>query len=208
MFCLGPFEIGTRAAPGKRKDIDNIREMVSAGKGMRDICDVATSYQSLKCAELLLKYKEPRRDPSKPPEVRWYYGSTGSGKTRSVFEEFPDAWWSNKDLQWFDGYDQHEVAVFDDFRKDFVAFHVLLRLLDRYPYMIPFKGGMRQFVAKVIIITCPWHPEVLYDKRSAEDVQQLMRRITVPPKLFGQVVPPPGDYPVQGNSVSVPHFRN
>ena len=203
---LGPFEIGERAKPGKRKDIDVVREMVLAGKGMREIVQVASSYQGMKCAELMHKYVERGRDPNNPPEVRWYYGSTGSGKTRSALEEFPDAWVSNRDGQWFDGYDAHEVAVFDDFRKDFCQFHVLLRLLDRYPYRVAIKGGFRQFVAKVIIITCPWAPDVLYANRTQEDIGQLLRRITVPPKLFGNVVPASNMPVVNGNSVSVPHF--
>lgn len=162
--------------------------------------------QSMRCAEMMLKYFEKGRDFQ--PEVRWYHGSTGSGKTRAALEEFPDAWVSGKDGKWFDGYDAHEVAVFDDFRKDFCTFHVLLRLLDRYPFRIEHKGGSRQFLARVIIVTCPWAPDVLYDNRSQEDIGQLMRRITVPPKLFGSVVPPPAQVSVASNSVSVSHFRS
>jgi hypothetical protein len=203
---LGPFEIGEKAKPGKRKDIDVVRDMVKAGKGMRDIVMVASSYQGMKCAELMQKYMERGRDPATPPEIRWYYGSTGSGKTRSALEEFPDAWVSNRNGQWFDGYDAHEVVVFDDFRKDFCEFHVLLRLLDRYPYRVAIKGGFRQFVARVVIITCPWAPDVLYSNRAQEDIGQLLRRITVPPKLFGSVVPAPSFSVVNGNSASAPHF--
>jgi len=181
-----------------------VKELIAAGKGMRTCITAVNSYQAMKCAELCLKYLEPGRDFQ--PEVRWYYGSTGSGKSRDAKTEFPDAWMSGKDLTWFEGYDAHEVVIFDDFRKDFCTFHVLLRLLDRYPYRIENKGGSRQLLAKVMIITCPWHPEVLYESRSGEDIAQLMRRITVPPKLFGSIVPPPVAQHVVQGAVSV-NFR-
>lgn len=197
---LGPWTIGEEAKQGRRTDIEDVRELVKSGKGMVEICDVASSYQSLRTAEVLLKYLERQRDFK--PDVRWYHGSTGGGKTRSAFEEFPKAWISNKDGKWFDGYDAHEVAIFDDFRKDFCTFHELLRILDRYPYRIPYKGGFRQFLAHTIIITCPWAPDVLYDNRSQEDIGQLMRRIDSV-KLFGDVVP---KVIVNNNQVSVPHY--
>jgi len=179
---------GDVAAPGKRKDIEIAREIIECGGGMRQVVKTVSSYQAIKGAEVALKYLEPGRDFK--PEVRWYHGETGSGKTRSALEEFPEAWISGKNLKWFEGYDAHEVVVVDDFRKDFCTFHELLRILDRYPYRVETKGSSRQLLAKVIIITCPWSPEVLYQGRSAEDIGQLTRRIDVV-KLFGQVVPPP-----------------
>ena len=60
-------------------------------------------------------------------------------------------------------------------RKDFMKFHLLLRLLDRYSYRIQTKGSTRQFVAKTIIITAPYHPDEMYNNR--EDINQLIRRI-------------------------------
>jgi len=183
-----PFTFGEVAEQGKRSDIVRAREIIKEGGGMRQVCEEVSSYQATKGAELLLKYIEKGRDFK--PEVRWYYGSTGSGKTRAAHDEFPDAWISGKSLKWFEGYDAHQVVIVDDFRKDFCTFHELLRILDRYPFRVETKGGSRQLLAKVIIITCPWEPAVLYSTRQAEDIQQLLRRIDVV-KLFGQIVPPP-----------------
>lgn len=185
----GPYEYGEAPKKqGKRSDLEDVRDLITQGCGMKEVAAVCSSYQALKFGETLLKYIEPGRNFL--TEVRWYHGSTGSGKTRAALDEYPDAWISARNLKWWDGYDAHEHVIIDDFRKDFCTFHELLRILDRYPYRIETKGGSRQLLAKVIIITCPWDPEVLFTGRSVEDVGQLLRRITVI-KQFGDIVPPP-----------------
>lgn len=206
----GVLEWGVPPAQGKRKDLDIVRDIVSAGGGMRDVVSSVSSYQAMRSAELMLKYTEKARDFM--PDVFWFYGSTGSGKTKRAFELFEErrqsvseeAWVSGKSLEWFEGYDGHSFAIIDDFRKDFCKFHELLRLLDRYPYRVAVKGSSRQFVARTIVFTCPWHPEVLYAGRSDEDIGQLLRRIPSDNiQLFGSEVPAPVPKP----SASVPHFR-
>lgn len=125
--------------------------------------------------------------------MRWYHGSTGSGKTRAALEEFPDAWVSMPNGKWFDGYDAHKAAIIDDFRKGWCEYGVLLRLLDRYPLRVETKGGSRQWVPEVIIVTCPWAPDVLYGGDYYHDkIGQLLRRIgTI--RLFGDPVPAPDE---------------
>ena len=78
----------------------------------------------------------------------------------------------------WDGYDGTSDVIIDDYRADFCKFHTLLNLLDRYPYQVQTKGGHLQFNPKTIYITCPSHPEVIWSSRTAEDIQQLLRRIT------------------------------
>lgn len=168
------YKKGVLPVKGKRKDIDHVREMLGEGKRMADICDEAGSYQAIRCAELILKYKEPSRNWL--PEVLWFWGPTGSGKTRTAFELAPGAWVSGKNLKWWDAYDAHEDVIIDDFRGDFCTFHELLRILDRYPYRVECKGGSRQLLAKRIIITAPFPPERAY--RTLEATGQLLRRIS------------------------------
>jgi len=184
----GPWTFGVPANPGKRSDLSVVRDLVATGASLRCIIPQVNSLQSIKTAEYLMKYVEVGRNFK--PEVRWYFGSTGSGKTKSAFEEFPEAWCSGRNLKWWEGYDAHEVVIVDDFRRDFCTFHELLRILDRYPYRIETKGSSRQLLAKVIIITCPWEPSELYASRGVEDVSQLVRRIDVQ-KQFGELVPMP-----------------
>lgn len=116
---------------------------------------------------------------SEPPTVLWFFGVTGTGKSRMARElaQGQTTWWSGKDLRWFQSYVQQNVAIIDDFRADFCKFHELLRLLDRYPYEVEFKGSSINFNSRLIIITSAYPPTEVY-KKSPEDVGQLLRRIS------------------------------
>lgn len=161
---------------GKRSDIDLVKEMVNDGKSMSDIVDATSSYQAIRHAELILKYKESKR--TEPPIVYWYYGPTGTGKSRTAFMEAgEDCWVSMGNLKWWEGYDGHKNVIFDDFRGDFCTLHELLRILDRYEYRIQCKGGSRQLLAENIWITCPYPPWEVY--KTNENIAQLLRRIDV-----------------------------
>lgn len=185
-------EIGEAKASvqGKRNDLNEVREIIKNGGGMKDVVEVATSYQSIKMAETYLKYVEKKRDWM--PVVKWFYGPTGTGKTRQAVEEAGDDYYiSSRNLKWWEGYDAHENVIIDDFRKDFCTFHELLRILDRYPYRIEVKGGSRQLLAKTIWITSCYPPDQVYETR--EDIGQLLRRISFISEMRSEIE-------VQGNT--------
>lgn len=167
-------EHGVPPRQGNRNDIQQVVEGLKDGDNMRAVIEKAKSVQSIKVAEVWLKYNEVKRDWK--PEVRWYYGKTGTGKTRTAREWLGEDIYTCLDtIKWMEGYDQHENVLIDDMRKDFAKFHQLLKLLDRYDYKVETKGGSRQFLARKIAITAPMRPEHMFQTR--EDVQQLLRRI-------------------------------
>lgn len=170
-------EEGTPKQQGKRNDIIEIRELVNQGSNMRDILDVATSLQSVRMAEIHLKYFEKKRDWK--PLVKWYYGPTGTGKTKRAHEESEDPYVCLDTIKWFEGYDGHEHVIIDDMRADFSKFHQLLKLLDRYQYKVECKGGSRQFLAKQIIITSCFSPQQMFSGKTDEQLDQLLRRIDI-----------------------------
>eukprot|EP00955_Chlamydomonas_euryale_P096662 365026-Chlamydomonas_euryale.AAC.1 len=56
------------------------------------------------------------------PEVRWYWGESGSGKTRAAHEWLgPDTYTCMDNIKWFQGYDRHECVLIDDFRRTLVC---------------------------------------------------------------------------------------
>jgi len=169
---------------GKRSDIDKVREIVKEGGNMTDVIETVSSYQACKFAELAMKY---RKIPMKwlDKKVYWFWGPSGTGKTRTAIEEAGELVWRNNSgsLKWFDGYDNQEHVIFDDFRSSWSTFSYLLNLLDGYPVNVEIKGGHRLFAPKCIWITCPTKPEDTYRLDHCNDrdgqVLQLIRRITL-----------------------------
>ncbi|AJP36387.1 replication-associated protein [Avon-Heathcote Estuary associated circular virus 9] len=169
------YEYGTPPKQGKRSDIENVRDILTSGGNIRDVVSTATSIQSVRMAEIHLKYFEKKRNWK--PTVRWYYGATGTGKSKTAYEECDehDPYVAMSTGKWFEGYDAHTHVIIDDMRKDFMKFHELLRMLDRYAFMVECKGGSRQFLATDIYITSCYAPDEMFESR--EDVNQLIRRL-------------------------------
>ena len=169
-------EFGTKPAQGKRTDIDRTLAAIKEGNyTMRDIVSSATSYQSVRMAEIKFKYFEPARNWL--PEVYWFYGPSGTGKTRSAWEMCEAPYVCMASNKWWEGYDGHEDVIIDDYRPSFSTFTELLRILDRYEYRVECKGGSRQLRAKRIIITTPRSPEETWLSKTEEEIYQLTRRI-------------------------------
>jgi len=125
--------------------------------------------------------------------VYWFHGPTGCGKTRAAQQLAPGAYWKMGGNKWWDGYEGHEDVIVDDYRCDLCPFHELLRLLDRYPHQVEYKGGVRQFAARRVFITSPLSPRVMWSTRCDEDLAQLERRLThvvdfSAPNMFEYVV--------------------
>lgn len=178
-------EYGEPTRERQRTDLRTLKEKVKQGLSMEQIIDDCENYQQLKYVELLKKHaKMP--EPMKRT-IKWYYGSTGCGKTRKAVEEAQgDYYITMNSLKWWDGYDGQKVIIIDDFRRDFCTFHELLRILDRYPYRVNVKGGSIWLSQRTetIIITAPLRPEDIYETR--EDVQQLLRRIDIVERIGDQ----------------------
>lgn len=168
-------EYGDRPNQGKRTDLDLTRERLQDGGTMRGELKVARNLQSVRFAEKWLTYNEPQRNWE--VDVQWFYGPTGTGKTKAAKELLPDAYWKANGSKWWDGYDGHEDIIIDDLRAEDFPFNRLLRILDRYPCRIEYKGGYRQLLARNVIITSPKPPGDTYPELVGEDMGQLKRRI-------------------------------
>lgn len=178
-YCMkdGDFEeIGVKKEQGKRTDIDAVKEIIKEEKGnLRDVLEKATSMQSIRYAEKYFTYNETKRNWK--TEVTWIWGPSGVGKSKLAHELAGEEFYSKDGEKWWDGYDQHEIVIIDDFRGSNMKFNYLLKVLDRYPMRVEVKGGYRQLLAKKIYVTSIMPPESVYVKLSNEPMQQLIRRI-------------------------------
>ena len=175
-------EEGTPASQGTRTDLDRVANYVINGKSLREIAteEGATFAKYAKGLTALRNITTQPRQSGVQPTITVFFGATGSGKTRKALSDYPEAHVQGPDQgKWFDGYDQHQTVVFDEFRAQ-ITFGQILRLTDRYPCKVEVKGGMMEFVATNIVFTAPTHPINWYkDLGKIEGkMKQFRRRIT------------------------------
>lgn len=145
----------------------------------------------LKAKEIIARARLEGIKRREAPFVLWFWGSTGTGKTRTAIEMAEDMgmdYWisQGETLQWFDGYKGQPYVIIDDFRRNMCTYHYFLRLTDRYTLRVPVKGGHVNWIPKIIVITCPVDVTTAYtyfDMRTNEEkewdnLNQLRRRIT------------------------------
>jgi len=176
---------GKKKESGKRTDLKAIKESVMVGTHIETLA-LCTNYQQIKYAEKLYEYK-PLSTDYKKREVYWFWGPTGTGKTRLAYqlikEEGLDFWRSNiSGSKWFNGYFGQPIALIEELRAKLWPYSTLLELLDGYQIRTENKGGFTIWDPKIIIITSPKSPEDAY-KGQLEfvdgHIDQLLRRISI-----------------------------
>lgn len=122
-------------------------------------------------------------------EVIWIFGKTGMGKSYFVRQQLQGKnYFMKGEGKWWDFYEKQEYMWLDDFRKDWFKFSYLLKVLDRHPMPIEYKGGCTQLRVCHTYITCPVHPATLYGNKE-DRTEQLIRRIYESGKILEANVP-------------------
>jgi hypothetical protein len=174
-------EIGTLPRQGDRTDLNGIAEAIAEGA---EISSIAAEFpiEFIKYSKGIQALKTALSSKPRPatvdPTVYWWFGPTGTGKSRLAFETYPDAYIKMPTNKWWDGYVDQAEVILDDYRPSMCPFHELLRLLDRYPMKVEFKGGSTELQATTFVITTCERPELLWQGKTDEMIDQLIRRIT------------------------------
>ena len=131
-------EFGKCPHQGERTDLEMMRDLIKDTGKMAEVVSTATSFQSVKMCEIWLKYHEEPR-PIGPITVEWFYGPSGTGKTRSAWEILgtKDTYRAmSGSAKWWEGYDGHSNVIIDDFREEWCSWKTLLELTDIYPLRV------------------------------------------------------------------------
>jgi len=171
-----PVELGDRSTvtQGSRQDLLAVKNLLDKGASELEIADqeFPTWARNFRAIE---RYKRLQLEVrSWKTDLFIICGETGTGKSRICSETYPNAYWKPRG-NWWDGYDQHETVIIDDFY-GWLPWDLLLRLTDRYPLTVETKGGSVQFVAKAIVITSNKPPNQWY--KDEIDKAPLKRRTT------------------------------
>lgn len=172
-------EYGVISSPqqGSRNDLEELRTALAEKRPLVEIADnhfnQFLKYQRSINAYRLLK-SVPRDHKSR---VIVYWGRTGLGKTSRAYAESNRSAWFYPGGGWFDGYEQHEFVIFDDFSGAEFKLPYLLKLLDRYPMRVPIKGGFTEWNPSTIFITSNLDPRRWYSNAHTEHIEALLRRL-------------------------------
>lgn len=191
----GPWEIGEAAGQGQRTDIEGLHDALKGGATRSTLWEdnfpVMVRYHRSVDA-----YRLAQRDVTirACPEVRVYWGPTGTGKTRRVYYETGGFHWTadtaNKgQTPWFDGYDGDETVLLDDYAGEY-NIHFFKRLLDRYPMQCQVKGGYINWKPSTIYITSNTCPDVWYADSPRADRDAVMRRLKTVEHMDTEWTPP------------------
>ena len=130
---------------------------------------------------------QPLPDLLAAPCGIWIHGTAGSGKTFSVFAQFPTLYTKGAS-KWWDGYDGQETVLLDDVdpeQRSWIG-RFLKIWSDRYPFVAESKGQSLQIRPKRFIVTSQYTiDQVFLDE---ETRTALLRRFKVIEKINGQEI--------------------
>lgn len=194
-------EFGERPHQGKRNDLGSITDAIKDGKSTKEIIETFGD-KSLRITNHIDKVRGILKSTKRNwvMDVRIYWGPSESGKSRAVWDEFGDDVYPKMVGKWWDQYNCETCVLIDDFDPTNVfdiTFDFYLKLMDRYPMLIEYKGGSCYFCSKTIVFTSNFNPANWFLEKSNRNA--FFRRVTTI-KYFGEAEVEVG----KGNSIPSP----
>ncbi|UNY50604.1 replication associated protein [Chifec virus UA13_1880] len=162
------FEEGTPIKQGQRTDLDAVVSTIQSGEtNIKTIAELhpTTFIKYVRGIQEYIRLVQPIPGRDSPTWVYYYWGPTGTGKSRRALKEAreinADSIYYKPRGLWWDGYHQQECVIIDDFY-GWIKYDELLKICDRYPYKVQVKGGFEEFTSKRIWITSNVDTDQLY----------------------------------------------
>lgn len=108
----------------------------------------------------------------------WWVGPTGCGKSKLLWELYPNHFPKGLN-KWWDGYKHETVVAIEEWSpKNDCTASALKRWADRYPFPGEIKGGVKQGLrpSKIIVLS-NYTPQQCF--LNSEDLEPILRRFTV-----------------------------
>jgi hypothetical protein len=112
-------------------------------------------------------------------ENEWWVGPTGTGKSRRLWNLYPEHY-SKALNKWWDGYEDEEVVAIEEFNPDAGKWLSSFMKIwaDRYPFSPEIKGGqLKKIRPKKIIVLSNYTPDECFEKD--QDLLPIKRRFKV-----------------------------
>jgi len=107
----------------------------------------------------------------------WIWGTTGVGKTKFCFDNFPNHYIKSRN-KWWCGYANEPVVCIQEYGKGQEKLSEYLKeWTDHYPFRVEYKGGSQVINCKALIVTSNWAPDELWQEDQV--LLPLLRRFHV-----------------------------
>lgn len=178
-----PMEGGVKAIQGRagrpKNRTKNLAKDLLDGMKPSEARELYPGLHLLHQDKILKMYLELKGKRNWAMNCQIFVGKTGTGKSSTAKLQNPDAYhvpWPVGGRWWWPDYKGQECLILDEFRHQ-IKYDVMLKLLDRHPFIIEWKGGMSQMVSKKIIITSNIDPKDWYPGMDKAKKDPLARRI-------------------------------
>lgn len=174
-----PSSQGMRGKTGIQIPVQEIRSKMMVTPLYR-MMEEAETVEEMIAIEKIGRYIKPV-DVTR--QVVWLWGPPGNGKTWMATHKYGENYYKyNGKLdpkEFFNGYQEQEIVIFDDLKPWSTNIQGLLTWLDHYPNIVNIKNGFCRWMATTVIVTSIYSPEQFWQKSyaSREPSLQLTRRL-------------------------------
>jgi len=195
----GPWQQGTfkeyGQGQGRRSDLARFAELARTSTHEEILSEMPDAFVKYHKSIAVIRSVKALDRPvvTDKREMILYYGRSDSGKTHTARALYPDHYVVpyTKGTLWFPNYQGQPVLVFEEFTGQ-IPFRQLLRITDKWPEQVEYKGGHMWMCAKTLLFCSNKHPDEWYKyAEKGHDKEALQRRFTECWEFFRERNPNP-----------------